>query len=218
VIDFIVLTDNLPGDFESSLKKSLTGVAALPRVCQVRGYPHITKAYNQAAKSCSEELLCFVHDDVQFGFNLAQFLAAIEVVKRSGIVGVCGTTRLEDDGTWWRTLPRHEINACCKGAVGSPHGMLRWNGFGPVVVVDGVMLLMRRSVFDALGGFDERLTGAHFYDVDISLRAHRAGFVNNVVDLPVFHKSVGNYDAVWEESRRQFLALCPNCRERIQRV
>jgi GT2 family glycosyltransferase len=215
VIDFIVLTEALPADFETTLRKSLTGFSGPARVSPVKGYPHITRAYNAAAKSSTQDILCFVHDDVRFAFNLPQFLNALEIVKTSGIVGVCGATRLEDDGTWWRTLSRPEINACCRGAVGSPNGMLRWNGFGQVVVVDGVLLMLRRAVFDALGGFDERLTGAHFYDVDISLRSHRAGLMNRVVDLPVFHNSTGNYNAVWEECRKQFLALTPSCRERL---
>jgi GT2 family glycosyltransferase len=215
VLGFIVLTDHLPGEFVSSLKTSLAGFPTVSHLYPVSGYPHITKAYNQAARACTDDILCFVHDDVQFGFVYGQFAQALEVVNHSGIVGVCGATRLEDNGTWWQGLSREEVNACCRGAIGSPHGMLRWNGFGQVVVVDGVLLMMRRAVFDALGGFNEQLTGAHFYDVDISLRAHRAGHVNRVVELPVFHKSTGNYNAAWENSRSQFLALVPNCRERL---
>jgi GT2 family glycosyltransferase len=215
VFGFIVLTDRLPGEFVSSLKTSLAGCPGASRLYPVTGYPHITKAYNLAARACTEDVLCFVHDDVQFGFTYMQLAKALEAVQRCGIVGVCGATRLEDDGTWWQKLTREEVNTCCRGAIGSPHGVLRWNGFGQVVVVDGVLLMMRRAIFEALGGFNEQLTGAHFYDVDISLRAHRAGYVNEVVDLPVFHKSTGNYDAVWEASRRQFLSLCPNCKDRI---
>jgi GT2 family glycosyltransferase len=77
--------------------------------------------------------------------------------------------------------------------------------FESVETLDGYCLLMPRSVFDRIGGFDERLDGWHFYDVDVCMRAIAAGYVNYVLDQPTTHVSWGRSDAEWERLRAVWL-------------
>jgi hypothetical protein len=57
-----------------------------------------------------------------------------------------------------------------------------------------------------LGGFDTNtFQGFHFYDVDITLRAHFAGLSNYVALIPIFHESTGAYDEAWEKLRQKFV-------------
>ena len=65
----------------------------------------------------------------------------------------------------------------------------------------GRVMIFDKSLFEKVGGFDERLQ-SHNGDTDFALRAHRAGF--EVVRVPeniVFHKeherSITTFDRVW---------------------
>jgi hypothetical protein len=57
-----------------------------------------------------------------------------------------------------------------------------------------------------VNGFDDKtFKGFHFYDVDVSFRAHLAGFKNYVAPIPMFHRSTGTYDKVWDAARQVFV-------------
>src|SRR5207245_5442374 len=58
-----------------------------------------------------------------------------------------------------------------------PHFMVEWNHEESQEVdqVMGAFFLVRRSVFEALGGFDERFF-VYFEEVDFSLRARKLGW------------------------------------------
>lgn len=65
----------------------------------------------------------------------------------------------------------------------------------------GRVMIFHKSLFEAIGGFDERLR-SHNGDTDFTLRAHRHGF--EIVRVPeniVFHKeherSITTFDRVW---------------------
>jgi GT2 family glycosyltransferase/tetratricopeptide (TPR) repeat protein len=80
---------------------------------------------------------------------------------------------------------------------------------GKAVEVDrltGFCLLLRRAVFDRIGGFDERY-GLGFFDDDLSVRARRAGF-RLLVAQDVFVHHFGS---------RTFTALGVDCPEQLRR-
>jgi len=55
-------------------------------------------------------------------------------------------------------------------------------------------------VFRALGGFDaESFPGWHFYDVDITFRAHLAGYRNYVIPFPVLHGEIPRRGYPWDD-------------------
>jgi hypothetical protein len=168
--------------------------------------------YNQGAAQARFPRLCFLHDDVELLGNRRAFQPALKLLDKplTGIVGVAGTRLLPENATWWQS-PQEE----CRGMAGHPDpaGGIRWNvwpwgagKFGPVVVTDGVFLMCRKEIWRKLGGFDAAYYGGfHFYDLDLSFRAHLAGLQNQVVPLPLLHLSHGETNAGWEENRQKFL-------------
>src|SRR5262249_49195500 len=60
-----------------------------------------------------------------------------------------------------------------------------------VAVVDGVCLCLRRSVFAAVGGFDESYGFFHGYDRDLSFSVRDAGWRCAVVNAPFIHRGGG---------------------------
>src|SRR5207245_6570518 len=117
---------------------------------------------------------------------------------------------------WWGDFPPEIEASFCRGMVGFPDtnvfGMklLNWPGgeaiFGSVVVLDGVFFMCRRRTFEQLGGFDDQMfRGYHFYDIDITLRAHLAGLRNYAAPISLYHHSLGIYDEIWEGTRQVFV-------------
>jgi GT2 family glycosyltransferase len=76
--------------------------------------------------------------------------------------------------------------------------------------VCGAFFLIRRSLFDALGGFDERYF-VYLEDLDLSLKAHRAGWSSYyLAEARMFHKGGGTSNRI--KGKRLFYSL----RSRIQ--
>jgi len=188
----------------------------------VDGAQHdIFTGYNAGAASSSGEILVFLHHDVALMANAVALQRPLSMLADSGtgFIGVAGAIRLNAAGTWWGDVPQAQVMAGCRGLVGcpdrtnplNPFGMnfLAWPGpaaFGRVLVVDGVFLMCHRRTFDGLKGFDSQtFQGFHFYDVEMTFRAHLAGLRNYVAPIPMYHASTGNYDAKWEATRQVFV-------------
>lgn len=90
-----------------------------------------------------------------------------------------------------------------------------YTGFGfdrtrRVDQVIGAFFLVRRSVFESLGGFDERFF-VYFEEMDLSLRARRAGYESIfLADAFAYHSGAGTTDRI--RARRLFYSL----RSRLQ--
>src|SRR5260370_622931 len=79
-----------------------------------------------------------------------------------------------------------------------PHLMLDWNHDERRYVdqVMGACLLIRRSIFEELHGFDERFF-MYFEELDLSLRARRKGWRSMFLpDASVFHEGGASSDLI----------------------
>src|SRR5205823_7218964 len=102
-------------------------------------------------------------------------------------IGIAGIQLLDADGRIARTCARFPTPGrffskmlgldTILPAAFAPHFMVEWdhNHNREVDQVMGAFFLVRRSVFEALGGFDERFF-VYFEEVDFSLRARKLGW------------------------------------------
>ena len=161
------------------------------------------------SRAREHEILIFSHCDVELWCSQRLWNEMLlECVKPDvGFVGVAGTDCLEKHGCWWlagNAGPSTHLH----GDVAHTHeGKTYTSCFGPygrTVVMDGVFLAIARSKLDKIGCWNQKLDW-HFYDLDMTLRAHLAGFKNMVVPLPLLHKSIGIPGGSWEQMRQKFL-------------
>jgi hypothetical protein len=193
--------------------------------------------YHEAVRSVKDPdvLLIFIHQDVTPIISTAEidlfsvtannsqkfdwFLKALnnplewwETIKNlafranTGIIGVAGSLGLLPETAWW----------CYPDLSGAvihllPDNKIRLNLYGPygrVALLDGVCLMFRRGMYDLLSEPAKLLDGFHFYDMDLSLRAHLAGLKNWTVPLLLMHKSGGAdiNDKSWKEEQKKFLS------------
>jgi len=158
----------------------------------------LQKVYNKAIDFALEEnfeYLVLVHDDVILE-NYSQWRLE-ENFKKYDIIGVAGTTEVKlQPPALWHLMGGGFNGGNLRGAVAHLNQNKKFmTSFGEypsrVVLLDGVFLAMKRSVFEKVR-FDESCpSNWHFYDLDYTMQSHKEGFKNGVGDIIVTHASPG---------------------------
>lgn len=137
-------------------------------------------AANRAASRCSSELLLVLNPDclLEAG-TLHQLQSQLQSHPTAGLVGavVCDAQGVPDPASYRRDpLLSRSLNTM----LGRPGEGVNISGPMPEQTVEaeavsGALMLIRRSLFDALGGFDEDYF-LHCEDLDLCRRVRDAGF------------------------------------------
>lgn len=181
VVSSVVVMDN------GSTDGSETAVEAMPLVDLVRAGENLGfgKACNLGARRGAAEYILFLNPDTRlFPATLRDSHVFMESDAAQGI-GICGVQMVEDDGTVSRSCARFPsartifFRATGLDRIFPPLGnrMYEWDHSDSrrVDQVIGAYFLMRRSLFEAQGGFDERFF-VYFEEVDLAYRCAEAGW------------------------------------------
>lgn len=210
-IQQIIVVDN------ASTDGSENAIAQFPGVTLIRSHENLGfgKACNLGAQQASAEYLLFLNPDAAvYPETLEKALSFMQDPTHAQ-VGICGVQLLDESGHVARTCARFPSAAgFVSHAVGLdrlfprlgylmaewPHDCTR--GVDHVI---GAFFLMRRNVFESLGGFDERFF-VYLEDLDLSCRARQAGWHTvYLADVQAFHVGGGTSNQV--KARRLFYSL-----------
>src|SRR2546422_6121032 len=211
----IVVVDN--GSFDDSLPtREIAGLAPIMiRNERNRGF---ARACNQGAANSSADYLLFLNPDTSLLNNsLAEPVAFMERGENRRI-GILGIQLLDTDGRIAPTCARFPtpvrffatmlgLDRALPG-VFPPHFMVEWDHkqSREVDQVIGAFFLVRRSVFEDLGGFDERFF-VYFEEVDLSLRARALGWPTFYLStVQAYHHGSGRMRKQ-EQATRLFYSL-----------
>ncbi len=104
--------------------------------------------------------------------NLGRMLRGLEEVEAAGVVPRLVSPEGKAQTSWQlRRLPR--VRDLCMGRSGRPFSALPEAGSTEIPQPAAAAWLLRREVWDRLGGFDERFFPAWWEDVDFCLRLRR---------------------------------------------
>lgn len=212
-LDRLVVVDNASADGSSD---ALDG-GPPPTLLKNRENRGFAAACNQGAAGSRADYLLFLNPDTRLGpASLAPALAFLDAPENAGI-GILGIRLVDADGLCQRSCARAPTpGRLAAQAVGldriwpsrfAPHFMTEWDHADtrPVEQVMGAFLLIRRRLFEELGGFDERFF-VYFDDVDLCLRARLAGWgVVHFAGASAYHRGCGTTDGV--RDLRLFYAL-----------
>ena len=144
---------------------------------------------NLAARAATGSVLCFLNDDTNV--IAPDWLDEMAALALQPDVGVVGARLLYGDGTIQHA-------GVLLGAFALTHHLLQgrpadFRGYRnrgllthAVSAVTAACAVIRRDLFDAMGGFDEALPAA-YNDVDLCLAAGARGRYNVVVNRPLVH-------------------------------
>lgn len=206
----VIVCSRVEADF-AVLERNVADTIGVPheiiRIDNSSGALGICRAYNQGAESAANPLLCFVHEDVEFraaGWG-RRVQDAFATEPKLGVLGV-GGSRVQSrfPSPWWVDETRI-VQYHLQGAPADRAAPLeeRFANIGPgerkeVAVLDGMLLVTPRSVWDEVRFDETRLPGFHAYDLDYTLAVRKAGR-RALVDSGVLvaHYSLGSYNQAW---------------------
>jgi GT2 family glycosyltransferase len=173
------------------------------------------RACNLGAVGGSAEFLLFLNPDAGLCEGTLQKALAFMRSPSNARTGICGVQLTDAFGRVARSCARFpSVSGFLSRAIGldrvvprSSHMMTDWNHSSTRTVdhVMGAFFLVRRSLFEKLGGFDEQFF-VYLEDVDFSRRAFLAGWKSvYLADAQAFHAGGGTSNQV--KAARLFYSL-----------
>jgi hypothetical protein len=157
--------------------------AAFPRILCIRNSENrgFAAAANEGFRRSSGELVLFLNSDTRL--IAGETVKLLDFMRRDGSIGIAAPQLVYEDGRPQRSFApipclAFELLPAPVLALFSPRFRTKGEGLkGPsdVESLIGAAVMVRRRVFDATGGFDERF---FFFleETDLCLRASREGF------------------------------------------
>ncbi len=185
----LIVVDN--GSSTADAKALLAQLERTPRV-RVLHDPlpfNFARLNNLAARQANGDVLCFLNDDTKV--IAPDWLDEMTALVLQPDVGMVGARLLYADGTIQHagvllgafTLTHHLLR-------GRPADFRGYHNRGllthAVSAVTAACAVIRRELFDELGGFDEKLPAA-YNDIDLCLAARAHGRYNIVINRPLVH-------------------------------
>lgn len=173
------------------------------------------KACNMGAQSGNSEFLLFLNPDAALYPETLSKAMAFMQSPTNRRAGICGVQLKDESGHVARSCTRFpDALGFVAHTLGLDrffprlgHFMAEWahDQTREVDHVIGAFFLVRRTLFEELGGFDERFF-VYLEDLDFSYRAHKAGWKTvYLADAQAFHAGGGTSNQV--KARRLFYSL-----------
>ena len=164
----------------------------------------IFEAYNKGVQLSKGDYLCFAHEDIFYRSNswgeiVVDAFARDFNVGMLGLVGGHVLTRIST--CWWSTDRLRGVlwQGTVENGTYKSH-LARWTKQDDTdkyaVSVDGVWMVIRKSLFSRIKFDSDTYSGFHFYDMDISMQVNCSGYKILIIDgVEVEHKSAGRVNA-----------------------
>lgn len=211
VVHKIIVVDN------GSTDGSDRFIDSLPNVKLIKSETNLGfgKACNLGATQAESEFILFLNPDACVFPNTLPDVLNFMALPKNMNVGICGVQLVDEFGHVARCCSRFpSVKGIFSRVVGLDRVlpgkglfMFEWDHATTRQVdqVMGAFFLVRRSLFDALGGFDERFF-VYFEEVDFSLRAKQHGFDSiYFAEAKAFHAGGGTSRQV--KAKRLFYSL-----------
>jgi len=217
LVSCVVIVDNASTDDSLAQVEALQN---LPFPCQIirntdnRGF---AAACNQGAALAKSEFILFLNPDTRLFESSLSVPIAFMQDRTNQDVGIVGIQLLDEQNLIARSCARFPtlgIFAAQALGVNRLPGLRHLNthmsewAHDKTLVVDhviGAFYLIRRSIFESLGGFDERFF-VYLEDLDLSLRVHQACYRSVfLADAQAFHAGGGTSRQV--KAHRLFYSL-----------
>lgn len=160
------------------------------------------QARNLGATASTADLLCFLDDDIAIHSDVPRMLTHVFVAPH---VVACGAVICDHptNDTWQRAFHRMAM---------APQHVARAQRIPPILT--SMALMVRRTTFVAISGFDTTFTQPAGEDADLSMRLRRHGALMTLPQAQIYHlplpaglwgvtQRCWRYGTVWPRVRRR---------------
>ncbi|AXG70197.1 N-acetylglucosaminyl-diphospho-decaprenol L-rhamnosyltransferase [Kordia sp. SMS9] len=175
--EIIVVDNNSPDDSCDMMQRTFPEIQLIENIENV-GF---AKANNQAVKLAKGEYVCILNPDTIVAEDT--FTQLIKFAQSKKNVGAIGCKLIDGSGKFLpeskRNIPTAMVSV--KKIMGTKnsgyYSSLEENEIGKVDILVGAFMMMKKSVYDQVGGFDEDYF-MYGEDIDLSYKIKKAGFQN----------------------------------------
>jgi GT2 family glycosyltransferase len=194
----VIVVDNASGDDTRAIvRRTLPGATVIANAVGV-GYGN---AANQGLAAAGTEFVLLLNPDAVLAPDAVALLVA--AADRWPDAAVLAPALKDPAGRWEVS---HDVGLFARAALG-PRTDSEPTGDLCADYVSGAVMLLRRSVFERLGGFDPAIF-LYYEDDDLCLRVRRAGFsIVRVAAAVARHLGGGSIPATPEKRREKFFAM-----------
>ena len=215
LVSSVIIVDNASTDDSLGRVETLPDLPFKPLIIRNSENCGFGKACNLGAQQAKSEYLLFLNPDAALYADTLPKAFAFMQDPANSKVGICGVQLLDEAGHVSRSCARFpSAVGFVAHAVGLDrffqrlgHFMAEWNHAQTRQVdhVIGAFFLVRRELFNAMHGFDERFF-VYLEDLDFSYRARQAGWRSvYLAEAQAFHAGGGTSNQV--KARRLFYSL-----------
>lgn len=196
-LDSVTVVDNASSDGSADRTDDLPLPLHVIHNAENHGF---ATACNQGAKEGTAPFVLFLNPDTTLFPETLDRVLGFLALPEAARVGICGGQMISDDGRPQPSCSRFpRLSMFLAKATGvaqllpslAPRQWISVDELKesqPVDHVIGAFFLMRRPLFEDLGGFDERFF-LYYEEIELAYRARRAGFLSYyLADAPVIHK------------------------------
>ncbi|MGW9477000.1 glycosyltransferase [Saccharomonospora azurea] len=185
----VIVVDDASPDGSADLVAQCPGVR-LVRAERNQGFVH---SCNLGAKHAGGEFVLFLNNDTEVHDGWLDSLTAVFDAHRD--VGLAGSKLVYPDGTLQECggIVWADGTGWNYGRGDNPHEP-RYATMRDVDYCSGAAIMVRKSLFDALGGFDTRYAPAYYEDTDLAFAVRAAGYrtVVQPESVVTHHEGVSN--------------------------
>jgi len=188
-----------------ALAYDLDGISSVT-LSQNTGFAH---ACNVGARQTDSKYICFLNADTEVRIGwLDALIDEIESASDIAIVGgrqLDGRGRIHSCGSEWSWLTRHFEHDLRGATLGNQS---QWNQARDLDTITASCILVRRDVFEEMGGFDESYRIGYWEDSDFCMRVRQAGYrVRFTPESEIIHYQ-GHSDRGFHSHYRENARLC----------
>ncbi|MEL0315360.1 MAG: glycosyltransferase, partial [Halieaceae bacterium] len=166
----VIVADDCSSDETTNINNYVTGI----KVERQEENQRFLKNCNLAAQHAEGKYLLFLNNDTAVTAN---WLEPLVTLLDDANVGIVGPKLLFPDGKLQEAggIIWQDASGWNFGRADDPH-LPQYNYVRETDYVSGAALMIRHSLWSALGGFDEAFAPAYYEDTDLCFQARQAGF------------------------------------------